>query len=268
VMLARHVRATAVRQKDVAFPFRKIAEHFRTADVAFVNLESPFAATGPYFEPRMVFRAHPTMVEGLLLAGIDVVSTDNNHSRDAGPHGIAYTLEVLAKNGIAFTGTSGPPVILERNGLRFGFLAYTFDQRNGNHKDDDARVAMMDPIRLAADVAGLRKFADVIVVSMHAGWEYYTRPNPQQVRFARAAIDAGATVVAGHHPHVAQPVERYRHGVIFYSLGNLVFDQAERPGAHQGLVADVFFEGKALRDYQARPVRIRATVPELGNPLP
>ncbi|MBL8214897.1 MAG: CapA family protein [Bryobacterales bacterium] len=268
VMLARHVRANAVRQKDAAFSFRKIADHFRTADLAFVNLESPFAATGPYFEERMVFRAHPSMTEGLLLAGIDVVSTANNHSRDAGPQGIAYTLEVLANSKIAATGTSDPPVILERRGVRFGFLAYTFDQRNGNHRDDDPRVAMTDPIRMAADVAALKKHADIVIVSMHAGWEYWTKPNAHQVKFARAAIDAGAAVVAGHHPHVAQPMERYRDGLIFYSLGNLVFDQAERPRVHQGLVADVLFEGKMLQRYEVRPVRIRNTVPELGTPLP
>ncbi len=269
IMLARHVWMTAQQHKDPVWPFQKIAAVFREADLAFANLESPFAQTGPYFENRMVFRAHPSMVDGLLAAGVDVVSTANNHSRDAGPAGIAFTLEHLARHGIAAVGTVAnvsdrhEGAVLERKGVRFGFLAYTFDQRNGNHLNDDARVAMMHVPAMAADVAALRPKCDVVIVSMHAGVEYGKRPNAQQVRFARAAIDAGAAVVAGHHPHVFQPAERYKDGVIFYSLGNLVFDQAERPGVTQGAIAEVDFLGSQLAGYLVREVKIRNTVPGL-----
>ncbi|MBS1824285.1 MAG: CapA family protein [Acidobacteria bacterium] len=269
IMLARHVWLTAQQHKDPSWPFQKIASLFREADLSFANLESPFAETGPYFEDRMVFRTHPSMVEGLVTAGIDVVSTANNHSRDAGPRGIEFTLEHLSKHDIAAVGTvrdadeKHKGVIVERRGTRFGFLAYTFDQRNGNHPDDDMRVAMMDPVGVAADIAALRSNCDVVIVSMHAGVEYQPRPNAEQMRFARAAIDAGATIVAGHHPHVFQPAERYKHGVIFYSLGNLVFDQAERPGVKQGAIAEVDFLGDQLAGYLIREVTIRNTMPSL-----
>ncbi len=268
-MLARFVWMTAQQHKDTAWPFQRIAAVFREADVSFANLESPFAETGPYFENRMVFRTHPSMIEGLRMAGIDVVSTANNHSRDAGPRGIEFTLEHLAKHGIAAVGTvravtdKHEGVVVERNGVRFGFLAYTFDQRNGNHLNDDARVAMMNPNTVGPDIAALKTRCDVVIVSMHAGVEYVTRPNAQQTRFARAAIDAGATVVAGHHPHVFQAAERYKDGVIFYSLGNLVFDQAERKGVRQGAIAEVDFLGSQLAGYLVREVTIRNTVPGL-----
>jgi len=269
IMLARFVWMTAQQHKDPAWPFQKIAAVFREADLAFANLESPFAETGPYFENRMVFRTHPSMVEGLLAAGIDVASTANNHSRDAGPRGIEYTLEHLNKHGIEGVGTvrgaadKHEGVVMERKGVRFGFLAYTFDQRNGNHLNDDPRVAMMNPVSLPAEIAALRTKCDVVIVSMHAGVEYVPRPNAQQTRFARAAIDAGATVVVGHHPHVFQPAERYKDGVIFYSLGNLVFDQQERPGVRQGAIAEVDFLGSQLAGYLIRYVTIRNTVPQL-----
>jgi poly-gamma-glutamate synthesis protein (capsule biosynthesis protein) len=269
IMLARFVWLAAQQHKDPTWSFQKIATVFREADLAFANLESPFAETGPYFENRMVFRTHPSMVEGLLAAGIDVVSTANNHSRDAGPRGIEFTLEHLTKNGIAAVGTvrgeaeKNTGVVVERKGVRFGFLAYTFDQRNGNVLNDDPRVAMMNPLSVAVDIAALRARCDVVIVSMHAGVEYQPRPNDEQRRFARAAIDAGATIVAGHHPHVFQPAERYKHGVIFYSLGNLVFDQAERPGVKQGAIAEVDFWGDQFAGYLIREVTIRNTVAQL-----
>jgi len=100
---------------------------------------------------------------------------------------------------------------------------------------------------------------------MHAGWEYWTRPNPQQVLFARAAIDAGARVVVGHHPHVVQPWERYKSGVIFYSLGNLVFDQYQRPETQRGELAEVVFSGAALARADSKAVDIIATVPRLAS---
>ncbi len=162
--------------------------------------------------------------------------------------------------------------MVERNGLRFGFLAYTFDQSNGNHKDLDARIAVMDIPIMQADVARLLEHrADVVIVSMHAGSEYQPRPNPLQIEFAHAAIDAGARVVAGHHPHVTQPWERRAGGVIFYSLGNLVFDQFQRVETQRGALAEVVFSGKTLESAALLPVDIVRTVPRLtavsGKPV-
>lgn len=264
-MLARWVWRIAEQHKDPKWPFLKIADEFRAADLAFVNLESPFAETGPYFEERMVFRANPLMIDGLKHAGIDVVSTSNNHSRDAGPQGISFTLEHLSKNGIAAAGTVLSGAVLERKGVKFGFLAYTYDQRNGNYLDDDARVAMLNPKTIASDVQAMRKHADVVIVSMHAGWEYWTKPNGHQTQFARAAIDAGAAVVVGHHPHVVQPAERYKDGVIFYSLGNLVFDQKYKPGVKEGAVGEVIFSGAKVESYRVRDIEIRNTVPAFSR---
>jgi len=153
--------------------------------------------------------------------------------------------------------------VLERHGVRFGFLAYTFDQSNGNYKDADERVAMLDPAQAKQDIAAMTKRADVVIVSMHAGTEYQPKPNDQQRQFARAAIDAGAKVVVGHHPHVVQPAEEYHGGVIFYSLGNLVFDQFQRKETQQGLLAEVLFLGPTVMKYELLPVDIVRTAPRL-----
>jgi len=110
--------------------------------------------------------------------------------------------------------------------------------------------------------------ADVVIVSMHARAAYQPLPKDDPTRFAPAAIDAGAKLVVGHHPHVVQPVEEYGGGVIFYSLGNLVFDQFQRKETQQGLVAEVFFMGKTLLKYNQIPVSIVKTVPQISEPDP
>ena len=271
VMLSRHVGALARRQSDPAWPMRDVAGLFSSADIAFVNLESPFSDRGRPVEDGMVFKAEPEMIESLRVAGIDVVSTANNHARDRGSYGIEYTLDLLAKAGIAAVGTGATAeaahqgTVLDRNGVRFGFLAYTFDQSNGNYTDSDDRIAMLDADRMSADVKDMLARADVVTVSMHAGWEYNRKPNPWQQKFARAAIDAGASIVVGHHPHVTQPVESYANGLIFYSLGNLVFDQFQRKETQRGAIADVRFMGNQIVGYGMIPIEIVRTVPLLRD---
>ena len=270
VMLSRFVGRLARQRHDPASPLRDLAPVLAAADLAFVNLEAPFSGRGKPVEQGMIFKAEPEMVSALQAAGIAVVSTANNHARDCGAYGLEFTLEWLSSHGIAAVGTARTAAeahagtVLVRNGVRFGFLAYTYDQSNGNYTDNDGRVAVMDIPSMQRDVAGLSQRADVIIVSMHAGVEYAPAPNHQQIGFARAAVDAGAQVVAGHHPHVTQPWEQYRSGVIFYSLGNLVFDQFQRAETQRGLLGEVVFAGQTLDHAGVIPIRIVETVPRLA----
>ncbi len=271
IMLSRFVGKLARERRDPASPLREVAPLFMGADIAFANLEAPFSDRGKPVEQGMVFKAEPDMVAGLELAGIDVVSTANNHARDCGGYGIEFTLDWLEKHGIAAAGTGRSAdaahagAVIERNGIKFGFLGYTYDQSNGNHTDVDERVSVLNIGQMRQDVAAILKRADVAIVSMHAGIEYAPRPNQQQVAFARAAIDAGARAVAGHHPHVVQPWERYGNGVIFYSLGNLVFDQFQRAETQRGELAQVVFSGTELARAEVLPVNIVRTVPRLAR---
>jgi len=271
VMLSRHVGRLARARHDPAFPLRDLAPVLQAADIAFVNLESPFSDRGSVVERGMIFKAEPEMIAALELAGIDVVSTANNHARDQGSHGVEFTVDWMRNHRIAVAGTGGSPeeahagTILECNGIRFGFLAYTYDQSNGNHSDMDERIAVMDIGRMREDLQRLATHADATIVSMHAGNEYSAKPNSQQVSFARAAIDAGASAVVGHHPHVTQPWERYGRGVIFYSLGNLVFDQFQRVETQRGALAEITFEGPRLAQAKLLPVELVGTAPRLAR---
>lgn len=269
VMFSRAVRREMIAAHDPALPFRKLAPLMCAADIAFINLESPFSDRGTYYEHGLIFHGPPEAIAGLTLAGIVLASTANNHSRDCGPHGVEFTVEWLRSHGISPLGTSESEatthegVILARKGVRFGFLGYTFDQQNGNWHDIDRRIAIADIPRMCRDVAELRKRADVVIVSMHNGVEYRMKPTQAQIAFAHEAIDAGAALVVGHHPHVVQATETYRGGLIFYSLGNFVFDQYQRPETQRGEIAEVSFLGPKILATRVMPVKITPTGPEL-----
>jgi gamma-polyglutamate biosynthesis protein CapA len=268
-MFSRAVRREILAAHDPAMPFRKIAPLMAASDITFVNLESPFSDEGPYHAEGLIFHAAPDTIEGLVLAGVDLASTANNHARDCGPHGVAYTVSWLRAHGITPVGSSESAAsthngaVLTRNGIRFGFLGYTYDQNNGNWRDTDERIALADKDAMCRDVHSLAKRADVVIVSMHHGIEYMVKPSKAQIDFAHAAIDAGAKLVIGHHPHVIEPEEFYNGGLIFYSLGNFVFDQYQRQLAQHGEVVQVSFLGRAILALHTEPVRITPTGPEL-----
>ena len=269
VMFCRSVRRQILAARDPAMPFRKIAPLTAASDITFVNLESPFSDQGRYYDTGLVFHAPPDTIAGLQLAGVSIASTANNHARDCGSHGVEFTIAWLRGHGIEPLGSSESEerthqgVVLTRHGVQFGFLGYTFDQQNGNWRDVDARIALADPKAVCRDVAAMRKRADVVIVSMHNGVEYMPKPNKAQIAFAHAAIDAGAAVVIGHHPHVVQPEESYRGGLIFYSLGNFVFDQYQREATQHGEIVQISFLGRNILATHVMAVRITASGPEL-----
>lgn len=269
VMFSRKVRHDILVSGDPALPFRKIAPLLAGSDITFVNLESPFSDQGPYFPGGLIFHAAPQFISGLLLAGVDVASTANNHARDCGSHGVSYTVSWLRDHGIKPVGTAENSdlthagVVVLRNELRFGFLGYTYDQSNGNWRDTDPRVAVADVETMQRDVRAMRERADVVIVSMHHGIEYFPSPSKAQIEFAHAAIDAGADLVIGHHPHVIEPQEWYKGRLIVYSLGNFVFDQYQREQTQHGEIVQVSFLGRKILAVHTEPVRITPTGPEL-----
>lgn len=238
IMLGRGV-AGRVAQYGPNYPFTEVMPLLRDADIAFGNLEAPLTERRSAAEKDYVFRGSPTAAEGLAWAGFDVLSLANNHALDYGYEGLQDTVAALQEQGIAFVGTGDneaaahSPVILTVNGLRVAFLAYVnlpndgvsgFSVRNTAADEGRPGVAWGDVDRIMADVAVTREQADVVVVSLHTGLEYRESPSDLQRRLARAAVDAGADLVLGHHPHVLQRIERHKGALIAYSLGNFVFD--------------------------------------------
>ncbi|HBY73169.1 MAG TPA: hypothetical protein DEG44_00560 [Candidatus Kerfeldbacteria bacterium] len=244
VMLSRYVARATEQTGDMAAPFVNIADEFTRNDLAFVNLEAPFQEYGPWdvADDSMTFKVNPQMMEGLQLAGIDIVSLANNHVYNAGQAGVDYTKQYLADNRIAYCLEHWD--IREVNGLQFAFLCYSYDLN-------------LDIDKLIADLQEVQNLgADVIIVSMHNGAEYTETISSSQSNFAHLAIDYGADLVIGHHPHVVQRMEEYNGKYIFYSLGNLIFDQDWSWPTQLGAVVKVTWENDQAKKIEFKPIKI------------
>ena len=249
---------------DWKFPFLLIADELRKADMVFANLESQISDKGYNVGSIYSFRADPASLEGLVFAGIDVVSVTNNHSFDYTKAAFSDSLLRLQAADIAYTGggqniaEAREPVIKDIQGTRIGFLAYSsFGGASWQATQNQSGILFMDENnldQLQIDIQRAKQKADILVVSIHAGNEYQKYPTAFQQEFGRKAIDAGADLVIGHHPHVTQPLEQYKNGWIAYSLGNFIFDQAFSAETMQGAILQV-----TLLDKQITQVELRQT---------
>ena len=271
VMLARFVEKKIRTSKDYTYPFVNVKDILSTADITFANLETLFfpgstTPTGSY-----TFRADKESIAGLTAAGFDVLSLANNHTMNYRVPGLQTTLEALMGAGIKGVGAgqniaeANTPVYVTVKGRKIAFLAYNdatiAPRRHGEATEDTAGIAKLDVEQMKKSVAEAKaNGADFIVVSMHAGIEYRKAPSLVQKEFAHAAIDAGASVVIGHHPHIVQEVERYGKGIIMYSLGNFVFDQLFSEDVKTGLFARITLKGDGTVGAEFSPVSNEKTL--------
>ena len=221
----------SIRKKGYDFPFAGVAAELANGDITIANLETPLATGGTEFtDKRFRFRGAPAIAPALKKARINAVTLANNHIMDFGAEALTDTLDYLDREGIARIGAGGSlaesrrPVIMTVRGTRVALLGYSLTQpleffaaerRPGTAPGYEKFVT--------ADIAAARQQADFVIVSIHWGTEGKTGVQEYQRKTARAAIDAGADVIIGHHPHVLRGIERYRRGIIFYSLGNFTF---------------------------------------------
>jgi poly-gamma-glutamate capsule biosynthesis protein CapA/YwtB (metallophosphatase superfamily) len=231
--------------------FSDVADVFQHADFGFVNLETPVAPAHSHGSKPFMFDAPVALLEGLKASGIKIVSFANNHVMDQGWAGFAETREHLREVGLVFVGSGDTvqqqwqPDFTEANGIKVGWLGMT-RWLNGNRnpdKDDQPHVNFFpypgesggapgaDEAEVLLAVKAARAQCDFLVVSIHWGIEYAPAPRPEDVDMAHKMLEAGASVIVGHHPHVLQSVETYktedgRNTVIFYSLGNFLSNQS------------------------------------------
>jgi len=231
--------------------FSDVSDVFHHADFGFVNLETPVAPAHSHGSKPFMFDAPVALLEGLKASGIKIVSFANNHVMDQGWPGFTETREHLKEEGLIFAGSGDTaalawqPVFTEANGIKVGWLGMT-RWLNGNRnpeKEDQPHVNFFpypndsggapgaDEDQVLAAVKAARAQCDFLVVSIHWGVEYAPAPRPEDVDMAHKMLEAGASVIVGHHPHVLQPIETYktqdgRNAVIFYSLGNFLSNQS------------------------------------------
>ncbi len=263
ILLSRQVGKKIDQSENPNLPFEKLQATLSGADLTFGNLECPLDSGSNPIREGLIFRCLTKYVPGLVTAGFDVLSTANNHAMDQGLDNLKFTREYLRSQNILPIGSAASldeawqPQILQRNGTKFAFLAASYASINDNGKTTNDYVARIEDLEhLKASILKLKSQADFIIVNMHAGTEYTSHPNQKQIAFAHAAIDAGADVVIGQHPHWIQDIEIYQNKPIFYSLGNFVFDQMWSQETREGLVVRLAISDKRLEKAELIPVII------------
>jgi poly-gamma-glutamate synthesis protein (capsule biosynthesis protein) len=244
------------------------------ADLAIANFENPAPTGFRWHTSGTVFSADPTMIDGLVNAGIDWVSLANNHIRDAGARGIVETIEHLDARGIAHSGagrdlaSARSPALLEAGDTTVALLGYDAVASYYWAASDRAGSARMTAEAVAEDVAAARAAgADVVIVFPHWGAEYRATPVAAQQRLGRAAIDAGADMVIGNHAHWAAALEIHAGRPIWYALGNFVFDQTWSEPTMEGITLELTFDGAELLQARMRPhIILDKAQPNFLNP--
>ncbi len=229
VMLDRGVWR-AIQRSGYESIFNRVREDLRAADITFANLECPLSTVGPHApSEHCIFRADPSAVDVLLDGGIDVVALANNHTLNSGAEAMLQTIEHLGEAGVAYCGAaaererSWEPCLFDMDGLVIGFVGCTdLSFEHGSWARVDSEMT-----EFAEHVRAAREQCDLLALSIHWGNEYQKVPTQRQRDVAHAAIDAGADLIIGHHPHTLQGVGSYRGAPILYSCGNFVFDQRE-----------------------------------------
>ena len=198
---------------DYDYPFSNVAHIFESDDFTLANLEGPLTEGGTPMEKEFVFRG-PTAYTA-ILRGVEAVTISNNHILDYGYQGQSDTKAALTAAGIAYGAREQTFLYTTESGLSVGVYC-----------DDFA----FDRTHIADSIAALREQgADIVVCAFHWGEEKDYTPNQNEIDWAHIAINAGADIVTGHHPHVLQPIEYYNGGVILYSLANFSFGGNDNP---------------------------------------
>jgi poly-gamma-glutamate synthesis protein (capsule biosynthesis protein) len=264
-------------QGNIDYPFAEVSEALSSADITVGNLESSLGDVGLPAQKSYTFQAPPAAAKSLAGAGIDVLSLANNHAMDFGPDALLQGIDLLQQSGIAVIGAgedanaARTPHIIDVNGIRLAFLAYVdvpvevsgFDTRVWSATADNPGLAWANPDHIAADVSNAGENADVVIVLLHSGYEYVKAPSLDQVNAAKSAIDAGASLVVGHHAHVLQGVSFYNGGVIVYGLGNFAF---EIDGDPQTAILNVWLDKDGVRQLEFTPAIVQfGGQPRLAN---
>ncbi len=245
---------SASKTYDFRNNFKHVKGYFEASDLVIGNLETTFGGEALGYSSFPMFNTPDALAEALRDAGIDVVSTANNHTFDTGKEGIIRTLEVLEQNEILAVGTRRHReekgyCVTEVNETKVGITAYTYETpRWGQHKTLNAlkiskdveplidsfgyEYLQEDLLKISERIGQMRhEGAELVIVYIHWGNEYQRRANAYQKQIAEVLADFGADIIFGSHPHVLQEVELLQSShrdsptLVVYSLGNFLSNQ-------------------------------------------
>ena len=240
---------------DYIFAFEKIKDYLNSFDILFGNLEGPISDKGTLSGSIYSFRMDPRSAKSLKEAGFDILSVANNHMGDWGKVAIKDTFQNLKDAGIVYSGggknkdEAYEPKIILVGDTRIAYLSFSeFGKGYLEATDSAAGIAIISDEKLKLGIEKAESENDIVIASFHFGEEYKTEPNAYQKNIAHKAVDYGADLVVGHHPHVVEPIEKYKDKYIAYSLGNFVFDQHFSKETMEGLVLKATVENKKITE--------------------
>lgn len=264
MMLDRAVRTSVIKNfnNDYNSLFLNLSE-LKEADILFTNLEGDVSDIGNNVGSKYSFRMDPLVLPAIKEAGFDIVSFANNHVGDWNVPAFKDTLSRLSNIGILKTGAgftkyeAETPTIIEKNDIKFGFLGFSDVGPNWIAATNESPgILLASNPRLPEIIKKAKSKSDVLIVSFHWGEEYKKIHNKRQELLAHKAIDSGADMVIGHHPHVIQDIETYRDRPIVYSLGNFIFDQYFSKDTMQGMLFGATFLGKDIKETSRRIITL------------
>ena len=269
IVPARCVQAAIDEKGDPDYPYAEVSEVISAADLAVGTLNATIsnypAHTGCTSTYLLVGSSENA--DALARAGFDVMSVATNHIKNCGPtncgdRAFSDTLENLRRVGIVPVGAGEnlaaamQPVVARLNGVRFGIVSLGQIEAQTFSSEDSPGIAVLDEDNLRAAIAAARQVSDVVIAMPHWGPEDVSVPNWLQRGLARVAVEAGADLVVGNHTHVVQAVEEIDGVMVFYGLGNFVFDQNWSLEHMQGVILEVTFEGERYAGYQFIPTHV------------
>jgi poly-gamma-glutamate synthesis protein (capsule biosynthesis protein) len=205
------------KSNDPEYLFRNVSDIFKNDDITTANLETTFTTTTDKREKQFNFKGDPSLANSLVLANIDGVNISNNHIYDYNKQGFEDTIKALKTYKINYFGESNKWITTVK-GIKFGFLGYQ------GWSNDNKLLS-----QIKSDIAALKAENCTVVINFHWGEESKYTPNSTQKALAHYAIDNGADLIIGHHPHVVQSIEKYKDRYIAYSLGNFCFGGNSNP---------------------------------------
>ena len=265
VMLGRTPHRIMYERNDWRAPYPLVADELQKGDLTIGNLECAItdSFTPPADPTTFSFMTFTSAVEGLQFAGFHALSGANNHALDFGVVGMQDTTAALEAGGIQHFGVGNTleearqPCLLEHNGVTFGFLGYdAISMHYAGATANSGGVAPLVQEYFVEDIQRTREIADVVIPYFHWGVEYTLTPTANDRRMSHLAVEAGADLVLGGHPHWVQGMEIYQGTAIFYSTSNFVFDQEWSFETKQGFVLHLVFDGTRLVGYRVVPVLI------------
>jgi len=240
------------------YPLRRLAPIFRAADLVFVNCEGALSDHGR----QVGLNRTPEKFAGVMKSsGIGIVNLANNHTFDAEERGLLDTIHALDIAGISHVGAgrdlaeARKPVIIERNGIKIGFIGYTQFTNFGESAfaaDGRPGVAPMDPFLIKEDIRRLRPQVDYVLVAIHWSTNRKYDISPENRKFAHDLIDAGADLILGHHPPHPKGIEVYHGKAILYAPSNILRGHTA-PDSDDGYLVR-FTLGKTMEKIEVLPI--------------